>query len=378
MNKRYANHLSLIVVLFISACATTDTNKQPLRFIEAIEIPLDASQEGVQIGGLSSLYFDSETNTLFSITDDKGRLGGPVIHHFDVRLTAGSLRVEPSGITKLGDTDGQPLFPEEIIDAEAFDQLGNGNWLVSSEGIDVEKYFNLPMLYEFTSEGHLVRRINVPQKYLPKQSDAPNTGIRPNDAFEGLSISPDTKHLFLINEKALLQDGEVSKQSQSSVVRLVHKKSSTNGYDYFAEYPYVLSELPNPTAAEMVEGVLSISDILTLNERSLLVVEKSFLTQPSIRNTVRIYRVEIPSNVTNIQDISSLNGAEFVAVYKVLWTDLDNFAVAPGFPKLDNVEGIIFGPTLANGNNTLLVITDNNFSRRQKTLIYAFEIINEP
>jgi hypothetical protein len=64
-----------------------------------------------------------------------------------------------------------------------------------------------------------------------------------------------------------------------------------------------------------------------------------------------------------------------VATEKQLWADLDDYTDSDNFPKLDNVEGMIVGPTLTNGHQTLLFITDNNFSGRQKTLIYAFEII---
>ena len=362
-----------LFLLFINAVEAKE--HRPLRFIDAIEIPLTAKQQGIQIGGLSSLYFDEDTNTLFSITDDKGQLGGPIIHHFSVSLTNSGLAIQPSGLTKLVDKDGTNLYPEEIIDAEAFDQLANGNWLVASEGIDVENYFSLPMLYEFSEEGRLVGRTEVPKKFLPKQSDKSNFGIRPNDAFEGLSLSPDNKHLFLMNEKALLQDGEVSDQTQQSVVRIVHKQQEEEGYSYHAEYAYELSKLPNPLASDVVEGFLSISDILTVSSSKILVVEKSFLTTPDIRNTVRLYLASITDKTTQIQNIEALAEASYSAVDKTLWTDLDDYAQEEGFPKLDNVEGIIWGPLLANGNQTLLVVTDNNFSKRQKTLIYAFEVV---
>ncbi|MEL0037296.1 MAG: esterase-like activity of phytase family protein, partial [Gammaproteobacteria bacterium] len=132
----------------------------------------------------------------------------------------------------------------------------------------------------------LVRRIEVPTKFLPKQADLPNHGIRPNDAFESLSITPDDEHIYLVNEKALIQDGGVSEPQQTSVTRIVHKQRTAVGYEYVAEYPYILSALPNPDDADEVAGVLSISDIIAIAENHLLVVEKSFLTKPSIRNTV--------------------------------------------------------------------------------------------
>jgi hypothetical protein len=46
----------------------------------------------------------------------------------------------------------------------------------------------------------------------------------------------------------------------------------------------------------------------------------------------------------------------------------------PEFPTLDNFEGMGFGPTLPNGNPTLIIVSDNNFRDRQRTVFLAFEI----
>ena len=43
---------------------------------------------------------------------------------------------------------------------------------------------------------------------------------------------------------------------------------------------------------------------------------------------------------------------------------------------IDNVEGITFGPKLANGNQSLVLITDNNFSDKQKTQVLVFELVD--
>lgn len=42
---------------------------------------------------------------------------------------------------------------------------------------------------------------------------------------------------------------------------------------------------------------------------------------------------------------------------------------------IDNVEGITFGPKLANGNQSLVLVTDNNFSDKQKTQVLVFEVV---
>lgn len=43
---------------------------------------------------------------------------------------------------------------------------------------------------------------------------------------------------------------------------------------------------------------------------------------------------------------------------------------------IDNVEGITFGPKLANGNQSLVLVTDNNFSDKQKTQVLVFEVVD--
>ena len=41
----------------------------------------------------------------------------------------------------------------------------------------------------------------------------------------------------------------------------------------------------------------------------------------------------------------------------------------------DNIEGVTFGPTLANGHRTLIFISDNNFASFEKTQLLLFEIL---
>jgi hypothetical protein len=41
---------------------------------------------------------------------------------------------------------------------------------------------------------------------------------------------------------------------------------------------------------------------------------------------------------------------------------------------IDNIEGITFGPKLANGKQSLLFVSDNNFSEKQKTQVLLFEV----
>jgi hypothetical protein len=44
---------------------------------------------------------------------------------------------------------------------------------------------------------------------------------------------------------------------------------------------------------------------------------------------------------------------------------------------LDNIEAIAWGPVLANGNRSLILVSDNNFSRLQTTQFLALEVVGE-
>jgi hypothetical protein len=41
---------------------------------------------------------------------------------------------------------------------------------------------------------------------------------------------------------------------------------------------------------------------------------------------------------------------------------------------IDNIEGVTFGPTLANGKKSLIFIADNNFNPLEQTQFLLFEI----
>jgi hypothetical protein len=46
-----------------------------------------------------------------------------------------------------------------------------------------------------------------------------------------------------------------------------------------------------------------------------------------------------------------------------------------GFRRLDNYEGMSLGPQLANGDRTLLVVSDDNYNNQQRTSLLAFRIL---
>lgn len=62
---------------------------------------------------------------------------------------------------------------------------------------------------------------------------------------------------------------------------------------------------------------------------------------------------------------------------KTLILDFDDVTdqLSPGFRRLENFEGLAFGPVLPNGSPSLAVVADNNFSLGQRSLLLLFEIL---
>ncbi|GAA3325260.1 hypothetical protein GCM10020331_056410 [Ectobacillus funiculus] len=44
------------------------------------------------------------------------------------------------------------------------------------------------------------------------------------------------------------------------------------------------------------------------------------------------------------------------------------------YQKLDNIEGMTWGPKLENGHDSLVLISDNNFNSTQVTQFLAFDV----
>jgi hypothetical protein len=76
------------------------------------------------------------------------------------------------------------------------------------------------------------------------------------------------------------------------------------------------------------------------------------------------------SSSENIQNISSLKDTKNIKlVSKKLLLNMDDLKF-----YIDNIEGVTFGPTLPNGNKTLIFVSDNNFNPLEKTQFLLFEI----
>ncbi|MGH8685803.1 MAG: esterase-like activity of phytase family protein, partial [Nitrosospira sp.] len=89
--------------------------------------------------------------------------------------------------------------------------------------------------------------------------------------------------------------------------------------------------------------------------------------------TVRLYYADA-RNATDVSGMESIAGGSIQPARKTLLLDLSDLKNTDGsMLAVGNIEGITLGP-IFNGKRTLVLVADNNFTRKQFTQFLALEI----
>ncbi len=301
------------------------------------------------VGGLSALAYDAASGSYRSVVDNEGETPARV-YTLTIPLTGTGLGTPAiTGIMPLRDAAGTP-FTGRTSDNEGLALLPRGELLVASE--------TEPSIRRFGPEGVLRGELPVPPRFLV----APRGEATNNLTFESLALTPGGARLYTATEGPLRADGFTA--DLRGRLRILHYGRAAGGdFAPDAQFFYL---------AEPAQGV---SDIVALNDTDLLVLERGFI--PGRGNTVRVFRVST-GGATDVTDRESLATAGVAPLVKTLLVDLAT--CPPGAartpaqqptPLLDNFEGLTLGPRLADGRQSLLLISDNNFGRDQVTRIVA-------
>ncbi len=341
----------------------------------------------VPLGGLSGVTYDAANNRYYAISDDRSQFGPARFYTFNLDpATLAATAVNFTDVTALKDASGN-TFALNSLDTEGIALSGNGTIFVSSEGearpdLGASRVTN-PFIKEFSlTTGQEIRSFTVPTKFLPKiqdtngdgivnTGDTQTGGIRNNLAFESLTITPDQQTLYTATENALFQDGATANTTTGSRSRIVQYNVATGLPE--KEFIYVtdpVATAPVPATGFNTNGLV---DLLAIdNKGTVLALERSFSTGTSgTGNTIKIYEISL-QNATDVSAIDSLNSLTpeqlnaLQPAQKRLVLNLNDLNLATG---LDNVEGLAFGPKLANGQQSIVLVSDNNFSATQFTQV---------
>ena len=345
-----------------------------LRFLGAAIIPNDAEVDGTLVGGLSGLDYNPATGTWAIISDDKSDKAPARFYLGRIELGAGAPKVTLDHAVVLQQAGGKP-YPDakaggEVPDPESirFDPTGAALWWSTEADLKVGVS---PFVREAGLDGSFKSNLALPPLFAVGKDE--KHGPRHNLGFEGLSFTPKQEALWLGMESALAEDGPVATTESGTVARFT---KFDRGGKLLGQYAYPVDPIQAvPTGSGADNGV---SEVLALDDNRLLVLERSGVSGADGIWTmyIRLYQADV-GDATNIAEVPALAGATYQPMTKHLVLDLSKLPErgSPALPRIDNIEGVSFGPDLPNGHRSLVLVSDNNFNPLQITQFLAFEVL---
>ncbi len=352
--------------------------------------PIDADGTPQNLmGGLGSALAYSGVGTVYVATPDRGPADGAStyldrFYRLNIAIDPVARTVTPTLLaTQLLKKGAE--FPGQIFtgNAGAFDAANSPASLrFDPEGVRVGRTGSIfisdeygPFVYEFDQWGNRLRSLDVPAKFLINPPGGPSAdpavelanpnGRQPNRGMEGLAINPAGTKLYGIMQNALIQDNALdsSRKRVGKNNRILEIDVQTGAT---REFLYQLEDKGN-----------GVNEILAVNDHEFLVLERDGKAGAKAAFK-KIFKIDL-TGATDISAIASLPEKTVpegvTPVSKSLFLDLldSSFGLAgEDFPE--KIEGLAFGPFLADGRLPLLVTSDNDFLMEQPTNIYVFAI----
>lgn len=332
-----------------------------------------------RVGGFGSAITYTGVADLYLATPDRGPDDGKT--SYQDRAYLFSIAVKPGDTTPVQVTLQETNFLTDEkdrtfvgtaaaiesglrFDPEGVRLDGQGGYFVSDE--------YGPFVYRFSAEGTRTATLSIPSKFTLLQPNADpaleltgSVGRQANRGMEGLAITPDGSKLYGMMQNALLQDGaldvdvkRVGLNNRLLQIDLASKKTR--------ELVYTIDD----------KGY-GVNEILAINDHEFLAIERDGAT-----GAKAVFKRLVKFDITGATDVSGIaklpvsglpSGVKAVA--KTGFLDLLDpaFGLAgETFPE--KIEGITFGPKLADGRVLLLVSSDNDFADDKDSLIFAFAI----
>ena len=365
-NKRYeylifplVTCLVILLTIVIVTKSITQATIPKITFLGEVNFPTGLKFKNTEVGGLSGITYNGDKQIYYAISDDRSSKAAARFYTLEIDLDRDKISEETVtfiDVTTLLNETGQP-FPPLSIDSEGI-TFTQKSLFISSEG-DRERQIQ-PFIREFSLVGKQLQSLPIPEKFLIQ----PNSGVRNNLALENLTVTPSKKYLFTATENALIQDGTEANISTGSPCRILQydliKGEAKKEFLYITE---PITSTSNNFGDFKTNGLV---EIIALDDTHLLSLERSFSLDTG--NVIKLFQVDL-SNADNIQKINSLNNqfTHISPVKKELLSDLSNLELI-----LDNIEGMTFGPKLADGQRSLILVSDNNFNPLQSTQVLIF------
>jgi len=361
----------VLIAVFVAAATAALAGRTATLRVELLGhtvLPDGIEIDGTPLGGLSGLAWDARSDRYYALTDDPSFRAPARFYTLEIDLRGGPLtpeKVRVLGVTTLTDRKGRP-FEQGVIDGEGMALTPGGTLLISSEG-NIDEGVP-PSIREFDLAGRELRQFPIPDRFMPKKG---KRGLRHNLAFEGLTVVPGGTFFMTASESSLVQDGPPADVGRGSWSRILQYQLAFA--EPRSEFLYPLD--PVPAAPPEADGfrVNGLVEILAFRADWLLALERSYVE--GVGNGARLYEVSLAgaSDTTKLKGVGRSKKKVYEPAEKTLVLDLSGLGI-----KLDNLEGMTFGPRLPQGKRTLVLVSDDNFSPgRQVTQVIVLGLVTE-
>ncbi|HAG81791.1 MAG TPA: endonuclease/exonuclease/phosphatase [Cyanobacteria bacterium UBA12227] len=362
-----------------------------LKFLGEYQLPKITFKD-TPVGGLSALTYDRQRGRFLALSDDRSNLAPARFYTIKLAIApqdtgeTGIKTVEVEDVTFLKDENGE-TYAKGSIDPEGIALSPKGTVFISSEGVTNQ---GIPAFIRECDRqtGQPLQRLRIPDRFLPREGEVgeiENTttgsesteeeqaprGIQDNLGFEALTLEPnslavasgDPFRLFTATESALFQDSLPPNSEDPNRIRLLHYLIGNIASPMLvAEHLYLLDTPPNGTIGH------GLTELLALDTQGhFLSLERAY---GLFGFSIKVYQIAL-GGATDTSNIVSLNGdiSRIDPVKKKLLLDLNELEI-----DLDNLEGMTLGPRLPDGSQSLILVSDDNFSEAQVTQFLLFSL----
>ena len=361
--------LALLLAMLVVSCASNQAlvrSGMRAALVAETTIPHALSFEATVVGGLSGIERGAD-GTWYLISDDRSARAPARFYTATIDITpgsdaaAGSVAVRFTGVVQLRDRSGV-AYARGAVDPEGirYDPAEGTLWW-SSEGDEAQMID--PSVREMLRDGSFRREIPMPASLRMDTSRA--IGPRANGVFEGIALGADRREIIVSLEEALKQDGPGVTREATGPVRITFFDRESGRMT--RQIAYAPEHAPQSAIDTVVAGN-GVVEVLALDTDRLLVLERAYT--PGLGNTVRLFESDI-AGAPDVAELASLAGGSYAA-RKRLVVDFAELGLA----RIDNIEGMSWGPALPDGRRTLVFVSDDNFSPRQVTqlVVVALEL----
>ena len=352
----------LTVVLLLSCKTTKSTSKKKLqlKFLDEYVVPENLIINETLVGGLSGITYAK--GNYYLICDDASNP-----RYYVASITISNSKIDTIDFTSVITFKDSTQYLD--VEAIRYDKHTD-EVVITSEGTIKSK--KDPSFFSVNSNGIISNYFEIPEALKATSKQKP----RNNGTLEGLAISYDQKGYWLAMELPLEADGpepEVAKTKSPVRITYIDAKTKTPT----KQFAYVLDKIDKKPHGNF--AVNGLTDILAYQKNKFIVIERSYSSGLGTQgNTIKLFSIDA-TEASNTLSEEFLIDADYVLAKKEILFNFESVRDQLTDRSIDNIEGLTFGPTLENGNKTIILVADNNFNTLgpQLNQFILMEIINE-